>query len=359
MEEILKLWNLRTHPFSPEENPPFIHDLLDPLDPRKDARLTKFYFDLYDWENSKRLVRLIAQNQNAERFPRQNNLVDPKSLLMLLAGPDNTGRVSLRNLILHKIELQSGHKPLEVEVDLDGMDAAANVMRVATAFLDSYDLAAETKPTYEELNKVYDRERVQLNAGLRSFYSPLFQSWRRRVQANPRPPVLLITGINDYESWRVIYNSTWHLFPFIIVLTTVQRDAVTCYNLLLAERKNVALIKSRELELDLARAYLQTRIGMALNNSAVQNVNQLEPFTDAALKDLYKRGPTAKPNEPVSFDIQWLNRTFQRGLDEHIERLKKVILELGPEGLQNLEPQKKLISPTNLRDARENLNFGK
>jgi hypothetical protein len=352
------LWSLRTHPFRPDadaQGQPFGPDiLLKPLDPHADQRLIDFYYDLYDWRQSS-LIQGLAKNVVFRRFPTEADLVDPKSLLILIAGEDNTGRESLRNLILHKIQAQTCSQPLVVEATLDSQNPAENVKTVARVFMNEYDLQ-ETQPPFEELQRIYLRETREQGAGADT-YSTLFQLWRPRVRKHcPRPIVLLLTSGDRYDNWQAIYNATRHLFNYIVVLTKNVPNAETCNKLVKAENKNVVLIKARRLELQEARAYLEARLAQE-RLAQVAPPDPLLPFADEALKALYEPGPSAKPSDIVRWDIGWLNKTFLRALDDHLTNLS-TLAQQQSQRVEDLPPPQLVIGASAVRAARESLNQG-
>ena len=279
MSEILKQWQLRTHPFSPRmdaKGEVYKDDTgaevdrsfwQQPLDPQIDSRFINFYFDFYDWQRSD-LIQHISRQTAFQKFTAVNALRDPKSLLIIIQGSDGTGRESLRNLILHKINEESGGSaPVCVEVELDSFNHGENIKQIARTFYDAYGNSSYQKPTGAELKVIYEEEKDAPNPGAETFYANLFRRLNTKVRSVSKTPrmVLLLKGVltsggDSYDTWRVIYNSTSPLFQYIIVMTTREDQANTVHNLFRRDNKNVTLIKARELELNEARDYLQARL---------------------------------------------------------------------------------------------------
>jgi hypothetical protein len=92
------LYFLKSHPFGE------VYEA--PLDPRTDSAHIFYYVDVYDWTRSQFLCRISPEN-SFEVFP---HLDARAAMLVLIAGPNQTGRESLRNLILHKIEEETRDK---------------------------------------------------------------------------------------------------------------------------------------------------------------------------------------------------------------------------------------------------------
>src|SRR5579864_3612743 len=117
--EILeRLYYLKSHPFG---------DVYEtPLDPRVDAAHLSYYFDLYDWDRSPLLQR-ISPTEGLAVFPEDRAFAGSGSMLILIAGSNQTGRESLRNLILHKITQETptqDQPPIVTELELDEGDRA-------------------------------------------------------------------------------------------------------------------------------------------------------------------------------------------------------------------------------------------
>jgi|SRR5262245_6768251 len=357
MDDILKsLWDLRTHPFFPKIDlggDAFNRDiLLNPLDPQVEKRALNYYYDLYDWRYSQ-LIRGLSTHIAFERFPTADDLAEPKSLLILITGRDNTGRESLRNLILHKIREQTGQAPLNVPVVLNGREPAPNAKTIANLFNLIYG-NEEKGSSIPQLQEQYDRLTKERGAGSDN-YSGLFQSMKYLVShCCNRPLILLLSGADHYDTWAAIYKSAGLLFDYIIVLTTNELYAITCNDILKAENRNISLIRTKPLVEDDARKYLQTRLAKErLGHMA--NLAPLAPFTEEALEELYKRGTAVQKEnatEPVALDIKRLNKILRRAVDLHLDSLRR------KNNLHALAPQELLIGADEIREACEKVNQG-
>src|SRR5262245_61591385 len=104
-EQVLAKLGLRTHPFWPDRDSagkPMPEMLWKKaLDPRLDLRLQQYYFDVYEWKESKDLVGPLG-NGDLTTFPRRDDLADHGPALILISSREGqTGRTSLANLVLH------------------------------------------------------------------------------------------------------------------------------------------------------------------------------------------------------------------------------------------------------------------
>lgn len=357
MDEILKsLWDLRTHPFFPKVDvggDAFNQDiLLNPLDPQADGRALSYYYDLYDWTYSQH-IRGLSTKVAFEHFPSANDLADPKSLLVMITGRDNTGRESLRNLILHKIKEQTGHPPLIVKVELQGHTSADNAKIIANLFYVTYELE-ESKNPIPQLQQQYDRLTRDRGAG-EANYSALFQTMKALVSRYcPRPLILLPTGVDRYDTWAAIYRLAGLLFDFIIVLTTNESNAKTANDILKSQNRNVALIGAKPLMANEARKYLQTRLEQE-RLGQMANPTPLVPFTEEALKELYERGTAVqkeKTAEPVALEIKRLNKILREAVNLHLDCLQR------KKNLEALAPHERLIGADEIRKACDKVNQG-
>jgi len=334
--------------------------LLQPLDPTKDERLVNFYYDFYNWTNSN-LIQNIDSNSAFKMFPAQVDMTNLKSLMILIAGYNNSGRESLRNLIIHKIRCQAGNAPLLVEVDIPDRNHADNIKMIARSFNRAYKTAALAAPSYEDLKTLYDEETAGRATGVDSFYSSLFQAIQTAIRGHCAVPVVLIvTGVNDYEVWRAIHNSTRYLFQFTIVLSSDVLNARTCNNLMKTDGRNVVLIESPKLGLASATNYLKNRLKSERidKNNPVTN-NQLGPFTTKALEALFAPSESAKETEQIEWEIGWLNRRLQAALDDHLTALQKIVDLNGEKVLATLNPQELLIDDHKIKATIERVNQNK
>jgi len=368
MSEILKRWQLRTHPFSPRvdaQGKPYLDEMgvavsrsfwQLPLNTQIDKRFIDFYFDFYDWQQSD-LIQHISKQNLFQKFPALASLRDPKSLLIVIQGADGTGRESLRNLILHKIQEESGVPPVIAEINLDSFNHADNIKEIALTFYHSYGNSTYKSPTRDELKLIYDEGKDSPNPGAETFYAGMFKRFNqevRRVQKNHRMVLLLngtfATGGDSYDTWRVIYNSTSSLFQYIIVMTTAEKEATSIRAVFRRDNKNVTVIKARELSLDDAKNYLQARLGQ----ERIAPVNdRLLPFTEAALTELFLPGSAvaAAAGPAKAFNIEMLNRTFLFALDYHLWQLEK-------KDPKQLKPEDLLIGPGTILEVRRRINAG-
>lgn len=370
MSDILKLWNLRTHPFSPQvdaQGKPFVDPSgappkrefwLNPLDPKIDGRFINFYFDFYDWQYSN-LIHRISRQAIFEKFPSNSDLKEPKSLLIIIHGYDGMGRESLRNLILHKIRIESGAEPILVEAELASIDHAETVKTIARNFWDAYEDANMKSPTRTDLKEIYEEEtKDPPPKGSDSPYQNLFGRMNRKIRkvAPQVPTVLLLqprykTGGDIYDTWQAIYNSTHPLFQYIIIVTANPNDAKTCNTQFTANGKNVALIVLRFLKQQDARDYLETRLEQE-RVGPPPVPSPLAPFTEEALKELFEPGAAVdKKAYSPDFNIAELNRTFICALDYHLCWLQQ-------QDITTLKPEHLLIGRETISEVRRIITSG-
>src|SRR4051812_42239951 len=124
-EYVLSQLGLRTQPFAPDVAPDGTPLATDPfataLTPNLDSRLVAYYFDLYDWKESTVFGGFSRQGL-LNKFPNRSDLQEDGCLLVLISGTSQTGRGSLVNLILRKIEIARGKPPLTISVRFNSFD---------------------------------------------------------------------------------------------------------------------------------------------------------------------------------------------------------------------------------------------
>lgn len=346
------IYQFRTHPFSPSvgvDGQPLQNPFARPLNPSAEPRHLAYYYDLYDWSRSSQIGPLDPA-QIVRRFPASDDLVNFGSLLTIVAGPDHSGRESLRNLLLHRIRQQTS-APLIIDLVLEGGDRGQIVKQVAELFMLEYPNHFGA-PTYDQLYRSFQTLTKTKVAGEYSYYGNLFQFWRNQIQAVCRRPLVLsITGKPDYNTWRVVYNSTRMLFSYLFVLTGDIASAKTCRETM--RGGNVAVIVAPPLSETEALEYVRFRVSKERPSHITPSI---EPFNAAAISALYQRGPTA--TEDVSWQIAFLNRTMRRALDDHLATLVGILQARGSLDRALLSPQEIEIDAEAVRRAREALNMG-
>jgi hypothetical protein len=356
MSELLKkIWNLRTHPFRPETdadgNPIDPNVWNSPLDPIKEPRVISFYHDVYDWRKSS-LIRQISPQDLFTHFPTKTQIDDTGALMVMITGYDNTGRESLQNLILHKIKAQYNKPPIVVKVTLV-INLLESLKRIRTLFAFTYS-KEERRPTRKGLSAaVTDAANVdgELSADA---HATLFQMWKNLIAPEcARPLVLLISGVDDFDLWRQVYNSVSALFDFIIVVTKNEVRAETTDVLLRQNQRNSAVIKARPLTADAAETYLRTRLA---SQRIGQTNEPLAPFATDVIAALYEPGASAEPRETVRWSVGWLNKTLARVLDDHLQILRA--RENAGTNVNALPQEQLLIDAVAIRAARERMNQG-
>jgi hypothetical protein len=351
-DEILStIYQLRTHPFSPSvgaDGLPLRDPFALPLDPSAEPRHIAYYYDLYDWSGSDQ-VGPLDPVEIVRSFPPPEELVNFGPLMTILAGTEHSGRESLRNLLIHKIEKLSG-PPIVIDLLLEGADRGQIVKQAAELFMLEYPKHSG-KPTYERLQQAFQTMTKTKAAGQYSFYANLFQFWRGEIRiACNRPLVLNIAGVADYNTWRVLYNSTRALFSYLFVLTGDIASAKTCRETM--QGGNVAVIVAPPMGEAEAIKYVHFR----MSKERTINIASIEPFTPAAISALYRRGPTAV--EDVRWQVSFLNRTMRRALDDHLMMLAGILHGRGSLNRAVLSTQEIQIHAEAVRLAREALNMG-
>jgi hypothetical protein len=337
-----QLYRLKAHPFSE------VYDA--PLDPRDvaGARL-RHYFDLYDWSRSP-MLHAISDQDVFDVFPDEK-VIGKESILILIAGSDQTGRESLRNLILYKIARRNAASiPLAMDIDLEEGDRAENVRLIAQLFPYTYALENQPAPTTEALTQMYTQMTAAKPTGDKAYYGTLFQLWRKAIDAHcKRPLVLTVKGLYQYNTLRVVFNSTRPLFQYVIVLTENVDNAESCRKLLVGEHQNVVLVESSKLTRERAERYLRDRLKAERLSDPEVPDDSLLPFSAEALDALYKGGATLLEGEEVVWRVEFINRTLKFALDQQLGRAEQAA---APHGTPHERSQWTIGSPE-IQQARQ------
>jgi hypothetical protein len=372
-DHVLQRLRLCTHPFAPDGARDGTAFATDPfagaLDPNADPRLFAYYFDLYDW-NSSPVLRGLSST-GLRKFPTRDDLSEDGPLLVLVSGTGRSGRGSLVNLILHKIQAARGERPIVVPVKFNGSDHAQNVKQLAISFIFKYS-SPDTKqpnPTRAELQALFNDQTKTTVVDGEAYYSSLFVGFSADVRAHcSRPIVFHITGGDRYDLWSCLYQSSAPLSDYLIVETPKVADAKTCYTLMRDKGHNVVHIDAAKLDGVKARDYIVARLE-AERPSAAAAADSLLPFTDKAIEILFEVGSAsqlpsspgkaaASAKTPVTQAIGWLRKTLSRVLQEHIAELTAKVDAKGPAVLNDMGPDELLVTDKTIWAVRQQMNEG-
>ena len=351
-EEILGLiYQLRTHPFAPSlgfDGLPLQNPFAQALDPKTESRHLSYYVDVYDWRRSSQVGPLDEQ-RTLQRFPTPEDLQTYGSLLTIIAGPEHAGRESLRNLLLYAIGAQA-KPPIVIDFVIEGRDRAQVVKQVAELFMLQYTAQFQS-PTYDNLQKAFQALTRTKAPGQDSYYANLFQLWQSQIKdVCDRPLVLSVFGTPDYNTWRVLYQSTKALFKYIFVSTGDIASAETCCDAI--NNGNAAVIVATKLKRQTAVDYVRSRMNKERFAGAPAS---LEPFTDESISALFQRGPTATGD--VLLRIGYIHGAMRRALDEHLQKLTRV-LHGKPATRESLSAEQLEIDAGAVRRACNSMNGG-
>lgn len=355
-EILSQAWGLRTPPFAPETdsqgNPIHERATARTLEPKREPKVVSFYFDVYDWSRA-HLFQGLSSESMFVRFPSLNELVDDKqTILVLISGSVQTGRRSLKNLILHKVCEASAGKEIIVETRLGDEDQDGIVKSLARGFIQDF-VAAEPRAPEEPLWKIYEHLEKDPKA-----YVNVFDSMRKRVREYTLRPIVLIPEVLEYsDNWQLIYKATEGLATLIIVITSNHIQAGTCARSL--KQEQVIHIKANMLNLDKTRDYIRKRVALLrLPNQAALNLDDIAPFSEASLRALYEEGSKPDKNRPIEFPISEINRTLVSAVNKHLDKLSQVVERGGIAALDRLGPDSLLIQPDLIFEVREQINRG-
>lgn len=316
-DPVLQRLGLHTDPFVPDlvdgQNiDPMLFDRA--LDPRVQPLLLKYYYDVYHWSDSG-LVGNLVPGRGLGNFPAPDAVDD--SLLILVAGTEDTGRASLLNLIRHEIR-RTSPAMYEVESENDSRDQVDQVVTIAENFITEW---SETKKGHakKDLLDHFKLLTARPSAGTKTHYPGLFRQLRKSADAcGISPVVVLVRKADDHDVWSVIYYSLAPLAKYVIVETTKSDQARACYDQITKDSGNVALIDARRLDVDTARCYLAARLQSERINPAA---NALWPFSDKALAAIYKPG-----SQPQAGGVKWpigsLRGMLRATFRDHLQSLR-------------------------------------
>ena len=149
-----------------------------------------------------------------------------------------------------------------------------------------------------------------------------------------------------------IHSQSSYIFKFIVIIVKNNEYIDVCFDLLKKEINNLVLIEAQKLELEKTKTYLMERLAQErVGNNHLQN--QLFPFSEEALKALYKQGDTYKQGEVKSLSIGRLNKIFIKVIDKKLEKL----LEKLKQG-QDLTQDQLIIGEDDIFEASEKINKG-
>ena len=281
-----KVWKLRTDPFYPEVD---VHGVAIPkgaiersLDPLVDERAVNLYFDIYDWTSS-HLVRELSMQDVLRVFPTERTLRQNGALMVMMSGAMESGLDSLANLILHKIRLTTGRIPIVVDGILDSKDKVRNVAyigrRIFTKLKLDKSLPAEAADIAKSMAEEYERVRKEEENRKDATFSELFQSYGELLAPLGRKLVIKIANGGDNDSWGHIYTSAKSCCSFMVIMTSDEGYAKTCYDSMISGSGNVAWIKAVPLDRSKAAEYLAHQLAFKrIPGTSLPLVDSLLPF---------------------------------------------------------------------------------
>ena len=345
------LYKLKAHPFGDAYK--------GPLDPRADPATLSYYVDVYKWEKSPVLQRISCDNV-LEVFPDDKALDAAGSLLVLIAGANQTGKESLRNLILHKLEREgaaANNPPIVTELELQEGDRADSIRQIGTMFAYTYEGAGVAAPARADLEQILDKATSRRAASDKAYYADVFQLWRQLIRPKcKRPLVLSVSGVYLYNTLQVIYNSTRHLFKVIVILTEDPTNAESCRKLLADEKRSVVLIESSKLAHADVERYVRRRLTAERRPDSGFDAASLFPFSPDALDALYDKGPTFATGDEIRWHLDFVNSTLRRAIDDHVAALSAQVAAGGPAVLDHLSPAELVIGPETIKQARKSIH---
>jgi hypothetical protein len=360
MTILTDIWRLRTDPFYPEvdEHGHKIEKkaLKRSLNPLIDHRVVPLYFDVYDWSYSP-LIGGLSPKDALERFPGPQSLLSDSPLLILISGTGQTGLDSMANLILHKIKLstEEDEEPLVCEVVLEDRDKVRNVEAAARAFIEAVEFAdpeIDDAPALVKRLRAKLDEEMKANEGRDTSYTQVFTAFSKILRGVSREYIIWIKKGGDHDSWGRIQDAVGQLCAHVIVTTGDMVFAKTCYDQVVALKKNVAWISTGPLDEAKALQFVENRLAAhRIKDPAAQPPDRFSPFTEKSIRTLYKPGSAGTDPElgAPRHSIGWLRRTLHKALEDHLAWLEQ---EPGAAG----DPDAIRIDEKRLRATSEALN---
>jgi hypothetical protein len=361
--EVLEtVWQLTNHPFAPTSD-----DKGNPIDPKVVKRtldptiipnITSFYFDIYDWKNSL-TIRGLSNQDGFLKFPNIDELKDNhETLVVIVSGYSDSGVRSLVNMVRFKASKTASQPPLFFYPPLEGRghDKAGLAKTIVDFFIQKYvsEGTKSSKPSKASLDKTYDKYVKELEKDPNS-YQALPRTILDMVRPQCSRPFVLVVDVNDklyYETWKNIYDVCRGFVQLVIIPTRNPYWAKTFFT---SYKNGMRLvhIQSDLLNKDRAVDYLRQRIGL-FRHSNQQNVQTIDPFTEDAIKTLFRDGSQPDPNQSIEFPIGMLNKTFCYALDKLINQLKVV----EKKDLGSLSKDKLFVQSTIIDQVRREINEG-
>jgi hypothetical protein len=351
------LWNLRTNPFSPamdSNGVPLVNEAFRAtLKPALDQRVIEHYFDVYDWSASP-IIREFAELGDC--FPSVEEF-EGEAVFVLISGLKQTGRDSLANLLLHRIQSLVAQPPIVVDVKLPGRDKAQNLNRVAHAILMRLsfggEAGADKQTVVASLEREYSRATEQEARVKHPTYANCFAAYQEILRPLARNIILRIVEGGDHDNWKLIYESARQCCSWVVVLTDEPVYAEACYNAMSSDRR-ISWIQAQRLDHAMAERFLRAR----LDKYRFRPDMSLHPFAEATLDVLF--APGTHPDRrrgAVVHPIGWLRKSLNAALEDRLRQLEAAIPD--DKALGRITPEQASISSEGVKAVRERLNAGR
>ena len=294
-----------------------------PLDPRANPATLSATLTSRKWEKSPVLQRISCDNV-LEVFPDDKALDAAGSMLVLIAGANQTGKESLRNPILHKLERDgaaAGVPPIVTELELrqrrrSGRQHPADRHHVRLTLHEGAGLALPARADLEQiLEKATNRRSASDNGLLRG----------RLPAVAPVDPAQVQAAARALGERRLPQHASGHLQ---LDASSLQGDRDphgrpdqrrrAAGSRWLDEKRSVVLIESSKLghaDVERARAPpsqrgAPSRLGF--------DAASLFPLSADALDALYDKGPTFAAGDEIRWHLDFVNSTLRRAIDDHV-----------------------------------------
>lgn len=356
-----KAWGFTSNPFFPENcsdgNGPLFpgEHFLMTLNPLKDKRIIKYYHDLYDWKDCN-LIGKICNEAILQIFPEKYDLSQQEPLNILISGYRQTGRKSLMNLIICKILSKYKIKPIVVNSSITSSDSEANIFEIARRFIQICSRIEKlSTKKQKELKDLYNWEKENNSSGI-NLFNQINDYYN---EMNRRPVVIVLDGGDDYDIWEAIYDGTKPLCDYIIVITSKDNYAKTCFDSMRSKGKNTVLISAPKLNFEETLSYLQSRlIAEKKPDLTDDELKSLNPFSNSSIRILFENGKTANMNDVVSHPIGYLKKTFHRILNDQINDIIKIAEHENYKTMDQFDSNDLKISTEKVRNIRLTMNMG-
>ncbi len=308
---------LRDDPFFPsvaEDQKPIDPEVVvKDLQPHRDRRVLRYYFDIYEVKSSQPIGSFSKAN-GFSNFPSSN--IDSPPVL-IVNGTKQSGCDSLVNLLLYQIGRGANHRePFVIRSRFLDFDKIATIKTLRQSMLSQMAMGLHDLDASKVLEP-YLKTDDSVGALAQSIQS-VAAYFEKTLKG--RPVVVRIASVDDYALWTAAYVALKGSVNFILIETTRPDLARSALSAIKSSGGRAIIFSLRIITRDLAHAYVKERITAERAGTAA---TPIFPFTLESIDYLFDEAAAQTSADAPQRTIGWLRDTLRYAFQEHLKEVDR------------------------------------